>query len=80
MLAPIVIIVDHFGHLPSRCSAVFNNVVAHLWGTFRGGSEWHPLLNYERIACFAEAISDLLELRNSREPKGFVAREGSVAF
>ena len=33
---------------------------------------------YERMACFAEAVSDLIELRDGYEPAGFfVAKEES---
>jgi hypothetical protein len=35
--------------------------------------EWHPQLTYERMAHFAEAISDLIESRDSSKPPGYVA-------
>jgi len=76
----LTVIADHFGRSPSWCSAVFNDVAVHLWTTFRGLLEWHPLLNYERMALFAEAISDLLEAVDGEEATGFVAGEGSAVF
>jgi hypothetical protein len=59
---------------------VFNDVAVHLWTTFRGLLEWHPLLNYERMALYAEAVSDLLEAQDGDEPPRFIAREGSALF
>jgi hypothetical protein len=59
---------------------VFNDVAVHLWTTFQGLLEWHLLLNYERMALFAEAISDLLEAVDGEETAGFVTREESAVF
>jgi hypothetical protein len=48
--------------------------------TFRSILEWHPLLNYERMSLFSEAISDFLESRDGDEPLGSVAGEGSAVI
>jgi hypothetical protein len=76
----LVVLADHFGRSPAWCSAVFNDVAIHLWTTFRGLLEWHPLLNYKQIALYTEAISDLLESRDGDEPLGYIAREESAIF
>ena len=76
----LMVIADHFNCSPSWCSLVFNDVAVHLWTTFRGILEWHPLLNYEKMAHYAEAISDLIESRDGCEPPGFVTGEGSAVF
>jgi hypothetical protein len=62
------------------CSAVLNNVAIHLWTTFYGLLEWHPLLNYKRIALYAEAMFNLLESVDGGEAAGFAAREESAVF
>ena len=74
----LVAITDHFGWSPSWCSAVFNNVAIHLWTTFQGILEWHPLITYKRMALFAEAISDLIESRDGLKPPGYLAGEESA--
>lgn len=76
----LAVLVDRFGRSPTWCSYVFNDVAIHLWKTFRNLLEWHPLLNYERMALYAEAVSDLLEVRDGSEPPRFVAGEGSALF
>ena len=76
----LLVIADHFGRSPAWCSTVFNDVAIHIFTKFRGILEWHPLLNYQRMARFAEAISDLLESRDGQEPPGFVAGEESALF
>jgi hypothetical protein len=76
----LAVLVDRFGRSPAWCSYVFNDVAVHLWTTSRGLLEWHPLLNYERMALYAEAVSDLLEARDGDEPLGFTAGEGSALF
>jgi hypothetical protein len=75
-----VVLANHFGRSPAWCSAAFNDVAVYLWTTFQGLFEWHPLLNYERMAFHAEAISDLLHSREGDEPPGYVAREESAVF
>jgi hypothetical protein len=57
-----------------------SDVAVHLWKTFGGLLEWHPLLNYNRMALCTEAISDLLESRDGNEPPGYVAGEESAVF
>jgi hypothetical protein len=74
----LVVIADHCGRSSSWCSAVFNDLATYLFTKFRGILEWHPLLNYERMARFAEAISDIVESRDSSEPLGYTAGEGSA--
>jgi hypothetical protein len=76
----LVVIANHFGRSPSWCSSIFNDVAIHLWTTFYGILEWHPLLTYKRMALYVEAVSDLLESRDGNEPLGFIAREGSAIF
>jgi hypothetical protein len=71
---------DIIGCSPAWCSAVFNDVTVHLWTTFQSFLEWHLLLDYERMALYAEAISDLLESRDGHEPPGYVAGEESAVF
>jgi hypothetical protein len=74
------VIANRFGRSPSWCSSVSNDVAVHLWKTFRGLLEWHPLLNYNRVALYAEAISELLESRDGNETPEYVAGEESAVF
>jgi hypothetical protein len=76
----LAVLVDRFGRSPTWCSYVFNDITIHLWKTFRNLLEWYPLLNYERMALYVEAVSDLLEVRDGSELPGFVAGEGSALF
>jgi hypothetical protein len=74
----LLVIADHFRRSPAWYSTVFNDVATHIYTKFCGILEWHLLLNYERIAWFAEAISDLLEARDGDKPLGYVAGEESA--
>jgi hypothetical protein len=76
----LLVIADHFGCSPAWCSAVFNNVAIYIFTKFCRILKWHPLLNYQQMACFAEAISNLLKSRDGQEPLRFVAGEGSALF
>jgi hypothetical protein len=76
----LLVIADHFGRSSAWCLAIFNDVATHIFTKFLGILEWHRLLNYQRMARFAEAISDLLKSRDGQEPPGLVAGEGSALF
>ena len=67
--------------IPSAKIALnLTDVAVHLWMTFCSILEWHPLLNYERMSLFLEAISDLLELKDGDEPLESVAGEESAVI
>jgi hypothetical protein len=55
--------------LPSTCGQLSTAIL-----------ESHPLLNYKRIALYAEAMFNLLESVDGGEAAGFVAREESAVF
>lgn len=52
-LGRLLVIADHFGRSSTWYSAVQNNVAIRIFTKFRRILEWHPLLNYERMALFA---------------------------
>ena len=45
-----------FGRSVAYISAVFNDVVEHLYIRYRGIIEWHPTLTYERCRFFAAKL------------------------
>ena len=59
--------------------AVINDVAIHIFLKFQRMPKWHPLLNYEQMALFAEAISDLIEPGDGHGP-WYMAGEGNAVF
>ena len=49
-------LVDLFGRYKSWLSTVFNDVILYLMARYREVIMWHPILTYERLQVYAEAV------------------------